>query len=177
MKKEIKQGPPKGGKNMEKQEEIIAYRVGDHFLCPKHYELSAKILKVHDIELPAQPIKKGEIETFVCRQCKDTADEKGAVVGLPSKRMIEPMRKTLGKRESINLLALQDIVEDCGTKISFVSDFFLQAPPDREPEFSQTSVSGLALILDEIRDDLDFVVNEMSERVRKGLIIERAEQS
>jgi hypothetical protein len=52
-------------------EEIIAYRVGDHFLCPKHYQMSEKILSVHHIELPAQPIKDGEIESFVCNQCED----------------------------------------------------------------------------------------------------------
>jgi hypothetical protein len=52
-------------------EEIITYRVGDHFLCPKCYQRSVKILSVHNIELPAQSIKKGDIENFVCQQCED----------------------------------------------------------------------------------------------------------
>jgi DNA repair protein RadC len=60
-------------------EEIIAYRVGDDFLCPKHYQMSVKILSVHEIDLPAQPVKKGEIENFVCRQCESLGkDERSA---------------------------------------------------------------------------------------------------
>lgn len=82
-------------------EEIIAYRVGDHLLCPKHYQMAVKILSVHDIELPAQPVKGGEIESFVCNQCKDidkpiNADEAGKVIYL---------------RERINRVGLLDKVD------------------------------------------------------------------
>ena len=70
--------------------EIIAYRIGDHFLCPKHYQMSVKILSVHNIELPAQPVIDGEIESFVCNQCEDidkpiNGDEGGKVVYLQEK--------------------------------------------------------------------------------------------
>lgn len=156
-------------------EEIIAYRVGDHFLCPKHYQMSVKILSVHDIELPAQPVKEGEVENCVCRQCEDIAEERDAATPLPQKKMIEPRRKTLSKREKINLLTLEDILADSGDKLSFVSDFFVPQSRDSLPEFSNDGFSGLLIILDEIKDDIDFVLNGISERRRKGLIIEKTE--
>ena len=156
-------------------EEIIAYRVDDHFLCPKHYQMSAKILAVHEIKLPAQPVKEGEIESLICRQCKDAADEREAAILLSPKETIEPARKTLSKREKVNLTRVQDIINDCGCKLSFASDFFCQGSRDDQIEFSRSAVSGLVTFLDEIRDDLNFVVNEMSEMKRKDLIIEKAE--
>ena len=55
----------------EKGEKIIVYRVGDHFLCPEHYQRAVKILSVHEIELPAKPVKEGDIESFTCSQCED----------------------------------------------------------------------------------------------------------
>jgi hypothetical protein len=82
-------------------EEIIAYRVGDHFLCPKHYQISVRILSVHDIELPAQPIKDGEIESFVCDQCKD--------IDKPKNRDEE--RKVVYLRERIDPVGLLDKVD------------------------------------------------------------------
>ena len=60
----------------DKSEEIIAYRVGDHFLCPEHYQRSVKILSVHEIELPAKPVKECDIESFTCSQCEDLKEIK-----------------------------------------------------------------------------------------------------
>jgi hypothetical protein len=58
---------------MEKKSdsEIIAYQVGDHFLCPACYEKTVKILSVHELELSAAPVKKGDIQNFTCKHCEE----------------------------------------------------------------------------------------------------------
>jgi hypothetical protein len=173
-------------------EEIIAYRLGESLFCLDCYEKTAKILKGvqnpedPQVTIPAKPITKNDTHIFACNQCgvvkgsiqkrsETSAEERSATLSLSSQKKIEPRRKTLSRRESIDLLTLQDIIEDCGTKLSFLSDFLVQGPVDCEPEITYQGASGFSMILDEIKDDLDFVVNEMSERTRKGLIIEKRE--
>jgi hypothetical protein len=90
-------------------EKIIAYRVGDYFLCPDHYQMSVRILSVHNIELPAQAIKEGEIQDFVCNQCEDTGKSMSGNEG----------EKVVYLQERINRVGLLDKVNDileCLTK-------------------------------------------------------------
>lgn len=82
---------------------------------------------------------------------------------LPPKRLIKEK----------DLTDLQDMVEDCLRKIFFVESFFVQGPPDKELEMNEDDRTGLCLILNDIQDDLDMVVDELSEKRRKGEIIEK----
>jgi hypothetical protein len=72
-----------------------------------------------------------------------------------------------------SLTALQDIVENSAAKICFVCSFFALRGPDEEPEISDKDASGLFNILQEIENDLEFVVDKLSEKKQKGLIIEK----
>jgi hypothetical protein len=173
-------------------EEIIAYRIGESLFCPDCYKKGAKTLKAvqnaedPQVTIPAKPITREDISIFACNQCgvvkrsvekrsNISTGEKSVRVSSFPKQLIEPRRKTLSKREEINLVTLEDILVDSGNKLSFVSDFLVPRSCDDFPEFSDDGLSGLLIILDEVKDDIDFVLNEISERKQKGLIIEKAE--
>jgi hypothetical protein len=98
---------------MEKEnQEIIGYSVGDHFLCPGCYERSVKILAVHEIELPAKPIKKGDVEILICRQCENMKEwsemevPSNSVTEMPAKEKATSSRR----QEKKDISGLQDTV-------------------------------------------------------------------
>ena len=107
-----------------KAEEIIGYRVGDHFLCPSHYQMSVKILAVHEIELPAEAIKKGDIESLVCSRCENERNPRNLIQDLEreeKKRIlaaryviidsIEKIERIRGDaRRSINMMREIDVM-------------------------------------------------------------------
>ncbi|MGO8988762.1 MAG: hypothetical protein ACLQGU_04345 [bacterium] len=70
------------------------------------------------------------------------------------------------------LIDLQDMVENSADKISFLSTFFILINPDEEVNLTNKDASGVVRILQEIRKDLDFVVDQLSKKRDKGLIIE-----
>ena len=72
-----------------------------------------------------------------------------------------------------DLTDLQDMVVNCVSKLSFLGYFFCGRIPEEEFEMGSDDVSGLYHIITDIQDDLDMVVDELSEKIRKGLIIEK----
>ena len=63
---------------------------------------------------------------------------------------------------------IQDLVENTGFKVAFITDFFTQPlRPGETPEFSGSGLSGLCLILRGITDDLDRAVDEIQKTSRK----------
>jgi len=98
---------------MEKEnQEIIGYSVGDHFLCPGCYERSVKILAVHEIGLPAKAIKRGDIESFICRQCESMKEL--SEMKVPSDSVTETLAKgkatSSRRQEKKDISGLQDTV-------------------------------------------------------------------
>ncbi len=165
----------------ENNGEIMGYRVGDHFLCPGCYERAIKILSVHDLNLPAKPVTKKEIEGFICNQCETIVGD-AKVLYIEKKKELEAVREQVHQMESAlphryvkseSLGDLQDIIENCNCKISFVSSFFIQTPPGKEPEISESDTSGIYLVLDQTKEDLEFVLGKMSEMKKRGLITEK----
>lgn len=172
-------------------EEIIAYRIHEGLFCPDCYEKTAKTLKAvqnpedPQVTLPAKPIRKEDIYIFACNQCgvvkgsvgkksNTQAEQKGDEISLPPKKIIEPRRRTLpAKREAEDLVDVEETIMDCGYKLALLQDLFAQPPIDYEPEISEDGYSGLRVILDEVKDDLDFSVNEIDRMRKKGLIIEK----
>ena len=168
----------------DKVEDIIAYRVADHFLCPACYELSVKILAVHEIKFPGEPVKKGDIKSFICNHCEDIKGD-AKVLYIEKKLELEVLQESVQQmrsvlpyrfREARSLLDLEDMIVNCNSKISFVSSFFIQKPPGQVAEMSEDDESGIHIILREIEEDLDFVLNKISEGKKKGLIVEKEEK-
>ena len=58
---------------------------------------------------------------------------------------------------------LCDMLEDCTSKIAFISDVFTQ---DECPifHFSPDGITGFYHVLSNIRDDVEFVMNELRAR-------------
>jgi len=168
----------------DKVEDIIAYRVADHFLCPACYELSVKILAVHEIKLLGEPVKKGDIKSFICNHCEDIKGD-AKVLYIEKKLELEALQESVQQmrsvlpyrfREARSLLDLEDMIVNCNRKISFVSSFFIQKPPGQVAEMSEDDESGIYLILDQTREDLNFVESKISEMQEKGLIVEKEEK-
>jgi hypothetical protein len=64
------------------------------------------------------------------------------------------IRKSM--RESISHI---DVVDHCARKIAFIREFFCHSIPDDEL-FSKDARAGLQFILDDLEDDLEFVVDQ-----------------
>ncbi len=150
----------------DKSEEIIAYRIGEGLFCKDCYEEAARTLKAvqnpedPQVMIPGKPIKAGDVEIFICKQCKTL---KG--INEPSEKQVEIPRKK-------DLSGLRDMVEDCAFKVSFLEDFFCHSIPDDE-FLSKSGISGLNILLRELRENLSFVVDEICLRQQKGLVIEK----
>ncbi len=146
-------------------EEIIAYRIGESLFCVDCHEKAAKTLKAvqnpedPEIKISSKPIKAGDISIFICGQCRTI---KGSD-RLTGEKIEIPKRKDLN--------GLRDMIEDSVSKISFIEDFFTHNIPEDE-FFSESGRTGFYRILVDIGDDLKFVVNEISQRQQKGLIID-----
>jgi len=154
-----------------------------------------------EVKFPSKPIKAGDISIYICEDCeaiigdpKVTAEKKRELEALREQRILQ-MESAVSdqfKKEDLeekpsrqgrhnppnrlekkrDLIDLQDMVEDSSNKLSFIESFFVQQPPGKEPELSDDDTSGLCLILRDIQDDLDMVVDELSEKQRQELIVE-----
>ena len=149
-------------------EEIIAYRIGESLYCPNCYEKAAKTLKAvqkpedPQVTFPAKPIKVGDISIFICNDCK-------AIKGIH-----EFSGEIVKISERKSLIDLEDMMEEDISKVAFLGDFFNQGRPDDEL-FTERGMVGFHCILRDVQDNLTFVVDEISRRHQKGLIIEKAE--
>jgi hypothetical protein len=85
------------------------------------------------------------------------------------------MRSSLPHRfvESESLGDLEDIIENCNFKISFMASFFIQKPGGEVPEISEHDTSGIYLILEQTQEDLEFVLSKISDMRKRGLIVEK----
>jgi hypothetical protein len=63
------------------------------------------------------------------------------------------------------LIDIEEIVNHCGAKISFVSEFFHQETPGKL-EISDGAICGLLLFLQDIEDDLDRINDQIQIAVR-----------
>jgi hypothetical protein len=150
---------------MEKEnQEIIAYRTGDHFLCPGCYERTIKILAVNEIEPPpAEAVNKGDIESFICRQCEsmkewselETTTKKKGLTDLRH----EDIREKENRRTPRDLTDLIDMVDHCAKKVRFISEFFSHSVP-KDELWSENAKSGFYFTLTDLEDDLEFVVDQ-----------------
>lgn len=172
-------------------EEIIGYRIGKGYYCVSCYEKAVRDLKaVQDPEesgvtFPTKPIKKGNIEGFICKQCK-TIKGDARILYIEKQRefetlseKVQQMRSGLPYRfkEPRNLLDLEDMIVNCSQRISFVGSFFIQKPPGEEPEISEDDASGIHVILRDTEEDLHFILSKISEMRRKGLINYKNEEA
>ena len=155
-----------------------------------------------EVKFPSKSIKKGEISIFICEECETikgnpevSAEKKRELETLREQRFLqmksaisdqlkkgdlekEPSR--LGRyilpkrfKKERDLTDLQDMVEDCANKISFVTSFLSQTPLEEGPDMSEDDKSGLCLTLRDIEDELDLIVDELLEKRKLGLIIEK----
>jgi hypothetical protein len=132
---------------MEEQKKIFVYRIGEELFCPECYERAENSLPEDSgVNIPGKPLTVEDIKVYTCGKCKVTKGGK-------------------------DLSDLSDVIEDCVCKISLIGDFFSHNIPDDEL-FSKKGTSGLYFILRDIKDDLNLVVDEMSEKRRMGLIKE-----
>jgi hypothetical protein len=174
----------------EKGEEIIGYRIGQGLFCVKCYEEGARTLKAvqnaedPEVKFPAKSIKKGDIRIFICEQC-ETIKGDPKVLSIEKQVELEALREQKIREMRLNvpsqfekeksLTDLEDMIVDSCCKLSFVGSFFCQKPLGGEPEISEEDASGIHIILREIEDDLSFIQNKISQKKRKGLIIEKQE--
>lgn len=165
--------------NKDNWEEIIAYRIGHALYCPECYEKKARELK----EFPSKPIYNGMIRVFICEECE-------AIKGDPKASLVDEKRKfdllreerfarlELGIPDRFKQLRkledLENMIKKCSEKIFFLSSFFIQKL-DGEPEINEKDADGMFSILSDITEDLDFVLEELSKKEKRGLIIEKEE--
>jgi len=69
-------------------------------------------------------------------------------------------------KRRIALIDIEEIVNHCGAKISFVSEFFQQETPGKL-EISDGAICGLLLFLQDIEGDLDRI-NDQIQIVMRG---------
>lgn len=161
----------------EKNKEIIAYRIGEGLFCPDCYEKGARTLKAvqdpnePEVKFPSKAIKKGEIEGFVCRQCKaimgiykvrspQELRDLQTKLGIPD----EPEEKKPGEkrnRRQDDFTDLEDMMEDIFCKVHFIEDFLNPYVPIGEI-FSDNGRTGFYHILIDLEDDIKFVQDGMS---------------
>ena len=70
----------------------------------------------------------------------------------------EPVRRSVR-----NLNSPIDVVEHCARKVAFIREFFCHSVPNDEL-FSKDARAGLHFILDDLEDDLEFVVDKHYQR-------------
>ena len=110
-------------------------------------------------------MRKEKTEEIEIPERKDLLQEKPSRQG----RYNPPIRL----QKERDLTDLQDMVVNCVSKLSFLGSFFCERVPDKKIEMGSDDVSGLYNIITDIQDDLDMVVDELSEKMSKGLIIEK----
>ena len=165
--------------NKDSCEDIIAYRIGHMLYCPECYEKKARELKM----FPQTPIYKGVIRVFICQECETIKGDPRASL-IDKKRELELLREEKIARLGLAIPArfkqvealedLEKVIEKCSNKIFFLSSFFIQKPHGT-PEFNEKDADGMFSILSEVTEDLDFVLEELSKKEEKGLIIEKRE--
>jgi hypothetical protein len=153
------------------EDEVFAYRVGEKLLCPACRELNVKILAVHEIySTPSKAIKRGDIEGFVCDQCKvikgdyriqslQELRDLQAKLEIPDK----PEKKKPGERrgrKQDDFSDLQEMVEDVFSKVHFIEDFFTHNVPNEEL-FSDPGKSGFYHFLIDLEEDIAFTKDGM----------------
>lgn len=148
-------------RKIKENEEIIAYRVGDHFLCSEHYQRSVKILSVHEIDLPAKPIKKGDIDNFVCTMCEelieDATREEEDHHDLQNK-VYKAIKEVEDKKNYI-----QDMIKMTGeiTKISRKAKFIRRTlhSVSKDRPLTRRNILNLRTFYDNLLGDLDAIQN------------------
>ena len=173
----------------EKDEKIIAYRIGQGLFCPDCYEKTVRDLKaVQDPEepqvtVPAKAIKEGDIRIYICEQCEaikgdpkvlsvekqrelETLREQRilqmrlAVLGVPDKlEKTKPIERRARRQDAF--VDLEDMMDDIFFKVHFIQDFFSHRVPDDEI-FSDSGRSGFYHILFDLEEDIKFVQDGMS---------------
>lgn len=177
---------------MEDKLKVFGYRVGELLFCPKCYETVEKFIpKDSGVRFPVKALTTDDLNGYFCNQCKKVKEasqwklnSESSPIKTPPEIKSVPPDEEKSSRRKIYLLSkrlkkekdltdLQDIIEDCSRRVSFVEAFFIQCPPDREPEMNEDDITGLCLVLNDIQDDLNMVVDELCEKRRKGEIIEK----
>ena len=163
-------------------ESIFAYRICESLYCPKCYEKAEQSLpKDSGVKLPGIPIKKEDLDLFICKQCKEIKISSEIKVPFPIKipSIINVIKVSSGEESKApvkekDLSDLRDMIENCTTKISVVTEVLCKGEPGYNLEISERGASGLGFILGDIQDDLNFIVDKICEKQRRGLIVEKA---
>jgi len=176
----------------EKDEKIIAYRIGQGLFCPDCYEKAVRDIKaVQDPEepqvtVPAKAIKEGDIRIYICERCEAIKGDP-KVLSVEKQRELETLReqrvlqmrlgvpddmenhkpKERRGREQDAFLDLKDMMDDIFFKVHFIEDFFSHRVPDDEI-FSDSGRSGFYHILFDLEEDIKFVQDGMSMMKNKG---------
>jgi hypothetical protein len=67
---------------------------------------------------------------------------------------------------------LQDEIEDCARKIAFIGDLLSRKKSGDLPEFTERGYVGFYLMVRGLQDEVESVLNHLSERGQNGLIID-----
>ena len=82
------------------------------------------------------------------------------------------MKPTKSRRHN-DLENLLIMIEHCSCKAALISDLLCAGRDGDLPELCLESIRGMDFILEDIKVDLDFVVQQITERKEKGVIVER----
>lgn len=116
------------------EKEVFAYRIGEGLFCPDCINETEKLLpKDSKVQLPKIPVMLGDINLFICNQCKKVFDKK-------------------------DLFEIQDLLNHTLLKIRFVIDFFTHQIPEDEYFCNRDSIEGLGFILRDIYDHIEQAV-------------------
>lgn len=165
-------------------EKIVAYVFGKYLYCVKcHKEAKNRIKgRSGEIDIHNYSRTEDEVGVFICGSCGKifgktlegilprltTGEENILATWLenrggkrtPQKEAEQDQNKLMGGKYYLTDLA--DMVDHCGQKVRFISDFFNHSIPEDE-FFSEKGIAGLHFILRNIEDDLEFVVDEIYE--------------
>jgi hypothetical protein len=133
--------------DIKMDEKVFAYRIDESLFCPECYEKAIQsIPKDSGVIIPGNPLTRGDIGVYICKQCKK-------------------------KKGGMDIDGLLNIIQFCSYKISFLEDFFTQ-PRETDEFLSESGISGLGFILRGLYEDLNFVTDEMRKMQREGIIKE-----
>ncbi len=134
--------------------------------CRECCEESAKDLPGDSgTKLPGKGLTKEDVGPFFCPVCK-------TVKGLPQGEIGIQVKNSTEKTQEKDLDELRDMIENCASKVAFLSDFLCQGQAN--PNLSDNGRSGFYHVLMNIEQDLNFAVDQISERQQKGIIIEKS---
>lgn len=70
------------------------------------------------------------------------------------------MENEKDNKSQMDLIGLADMVDHNARKIAFLREFFVHNVPDDEL-FCKDARAGFHFIMDDLKDDLDFIVNQL----------------